>query len=64
MDTEVKVISGIVVFLLMMIAMVIHADTKGKQALMRELGSPVSYFEAMGIEKQFIEGRIFEQLKQ
>lgn len=55
-------ISIMVAFLLFLIGLVLHSETKGKQAMMRELGVSVSYFEAMGIDKEFIHGRIFEKI--
>lgn len=63
MEPETKLIITAAAFCAILIGLVLHSDTKGKQALMRELDAPVSYFEAMGIDRSFIEGRIFEQLK-
>jgi hypothetical protein len=38
-----------------------HTITRAKQLTSRELGTPMTYTEAMGTSQEFINGRMFER---
>lgn len=62
MEKEDKIVIALLITCAIFTSLLVHSSTRGKQALMRELNSPVSYFEAMGLDKGFIHGRIFERI--
>jgi uncharacterized membrane protein len=59
--TEITVVSLIATFIIVLLSLVIHSETKDKQFRMEQLGFNVTYIEAFGTDNSFIEGVSFER---
>jgi hypothetical protein len=64
MNDGIKIIIAMVIgimFLASLLGMGIHSKNRGKQLLLKEVGIEATYWEAAGMSKDFIEGRLVER---
>jgi hypothetical protein len=58
MNTETKVIIAVIAFLGSALWLCIHSEVRSKQLLLQEVGIEATYFQALGINDDYIHGYV------